>query len=184
MSIYRISSNIDDYMFFTIDDLDIYEKMEEFDIDGFGEPLKFAWVAPAAEFIPSDSGSTTLPDITQWNDTDLIISIKARELLDSTFKGLGEFYPLAGKCSDYLLFNPVNRMGNEIIDLDMTKSAYFDDGSWDRLERLVFNEKADSISPALFTIEIDRGVNLYCTDSFKDDIGKSGLKGLTFEKIG
>lgn len=183
MSIYRISTDIDDYMFFTIDDLDVYEKMDDFDIDGFGQPLKFKWDAPSAEFIPSDSGSTTLPDITQWNDTDLIISTKAKELLDSTLKGLGEYYPLAGKCKDYMLFNPVDRMGNDIIDLDRTKSIYFDDGSWDRLESLVFNEKADSIAPPLFTIEIDRGVNLYCSDSFKKIIEKSGLQGLTFYKI-
>ena len=183
MSIYRISTNIDDYMFFTIDDLDVYEKMEEFDIDGFGEPLKFKWVAPAAEFIPSDSGSTILPDITQWNDTDLIISNKAREPLDNILKSLGEYYPLSGGCKDYSLFNPVTRMGNDIIDLDMTKSVYFDDGSWNKLESLVFNDKADRLAPALFTIEIDRGVNLYCNDSFKDEIEKSGMKGLKFEKI-
>jgi len=170
-------------MFFTIDDLDVYEKMDDFDIDGFGQPLDFKWYAPSAEFTPSDSGSTTLPDITQWNDTDLIISKKAKESLDNTLKDLGEYYPLSGECKDYLLFNPVLRVGNDIIDLDLTKSIYFDDGSWDRLETLIFNKKSDTLSPALFTIEIDRGVNLYCTDSFKDDIEKNGMQGLIFEKM-
>ena len=183
MSIYRISTNIDDYMFFTIDDLDVYEKMEEFDIDGFGQKLNFKWEAPAAEFIPSDSGSTFLPDITQWNGTDLIISAKAKELTDSTLKDLGEYYPLSGKCKDYLLFNPIIRMGNDIIDLDLTKSVYFDDGSWDKLETLVFNNKTDTLAPSLFTIDMDRGVNIYCSDSFKDIVEKNGLKGLIFEQI-
>ena len=170
-------------MLFTIDDLDVYEKMEDFDIDGFGKKLKFKWHAPAAEFIPSDSGSMALPDITQWNGVDLIISSKAKENLDSTLKDLGEYYPLSGGCESYWLFNPVKRMGNNIIDLDMTKSVYFDDGGWDRLEKLVFNAKADIITPALFTIELDRGVNLYCNDSFKDIIEKRGLQGLIFNKI-
>ena len=76
-----------------------------------------------------------------------------------------------------------SRLGNEIIDPEKTKSTYFDDGSWDRLEQLVFNDEAEKLAPCLFTLEIDRGVNLYCTDSFKSVVEKNGLQGLNFEEV-
>lgn len=49
MSIYNIKPDIDNFMFFTIDD--VYKKIDNFNIDGFGKPLKFPWVAPQAKFI-------------------------------------------------------------------------------------------------------------------------------------
>lgn len=183
MSIYRISHNIEDFMFFTIDDLDVYDKMEDFNIDGFGQPLTFKWVAPKAEFIPSDSGSEVLPDITQWNGSDLILNAKAKQLLDTALKKLGDFLPLGGACKDNWLLNPIARMGNEIVDPDKTTSAYFDDGSWEKLESLYFNDKAEKLAPCLFTLEIDRGVNLYCTEEFKSAIETNELQGLFYEKI-
>ena len=183
MSIYRISHNIEDFMFFTIDDLDVYDKMEDFDIDGFGQPLAFKWVAPKAEFIPSDSGSKVMPDITQWNGSDLILNAKAKQALGNVLASLGEFLPLVGACKDYWMFNSATRIGNAIIDPDNTRSAYFDDGSWERLEQLAFNSNAEKLAPCLFTIEIDRGANLYCSDVFKALIEKNGLQGLSFELI-
>lgn len=183
MSIYRISHNIEDFMFFTIDDMDVYDKMEDFNIDGFGQPLTFSWVAPKAAFIPSDSGSEIEPDISQWNGSDLILNVKAKQALVNILKDLGVFLPLAGVCKDKALFNPTTRMGNDIIDPNKTTSAYFDDGSWEKLESLGFNEKAEELVPCLFTLEIDRGVNLYCTDAFKNAIEKNALQGLDFEKV-
>ncbi len=183
MSIYRIHQNIEDFMFFTIDDLDVYDKMEDFDIDGFGRPLQFNWSAPNSEFTPSDSGSTIIPDITQWSGSDLIFSDTAKTTLNKLLADLGEYYPLSGKNKNYCLFNPTDRMAHEIIDLEQTKSAYFDDGSWHKLEVLRFNEKAETLAPALFTLEIDSGTSLYCTDEFKLAVETSKLKGLVFESI-
>lgn len=183
MSIYRISHNIKNFMFFTIDDLDVYEKMEDFNIDGFGQQLAFHWVAPKAEFIPSDSGAEIKPDITQWNGSDLILNSSAKQALGENLAPLGEFLPLAGACKDHWLFNPTARIGNEIINPEKTKSSYFDDGSWNRLEQLVFNSEAEKFAPCLFTLEIDRGVNLYCTDIFKSVVEKNELEGLNFELV-
>ena len=183
MSIYQIQQNIENFMFFMIDDLDIYDKMEGFNIDGFGQPLEFDWVAPKAEFNPSDSGARVLPDITQWNGNDLILSSNARIVLEGIIKSQGEFYALGGSTKDYSLFNPINKLDNEIIDLNKTKSFYFEDGSWDRLEILVLNKKADQLAPPLFTIGIDGGVNLYCTDQFKSAVEETHLRGLDFKKI-
>ena len=183
MTIYRISHNIDDFMFFTIDDMDVYDKMEDFNIDGFGQPLAFNWVAPNAEFLPSDSGGEVKPDITQWNGTDLILSQQAKQLLEDKLAHLGEFLELSGACKDYSFFNPTTRIGNDIINLNKTKSVYFDDGSWNKLEKLVFNAQAETDSPLLFTLEIDQGINLYCTEEFKIFLEENGLQGLLFEEI-
>lgn len=183
MSIYRISKNIEEYMFFVIDDLDIYEKMESFDIDGFGRPLAFKWVAPNAEFLPSDSGSNIIPDVTQWGGADLIINAKAKQVLANCLSSLGDILPLAGACGRGWMFNPTKRFGNEIIDPDNTKSIYFDDGSWERLDKLSFIASVEKLVPCIFTIDIDRGANLYCSDEFKNIVEKNRLKGLFFELI-
>jgi len=178
MTIYCIKPDIENFMFFTINDLDVYEKMDDFDIEGFGKPLKFSWVAPAAEFIKSDSGSTVLPDISQWNGSDLILSDSAKTTLDHLLKNNGEYYPLAGSCRGYWLYNPIRRLGNDIVDLEKTTSIYFDDGAWDRLEKLVFKPNVGKDIPAVFTLEIDRGVNLYCSEAFKAEVEKCALTGI------
>lgn len=180
MSIYSVNADIDNFMFFTLDDLDVWEKMEDFDIEGFGKPLKFSWVAPKATFIESDSGPKVLPDITQWSGNDLILSDKTKQLLDNLLKDNGEYYPLAGLGKTYWFYNPIKRLGNEVINLEKTTSLYFDDGSWDKLENLVFKNDAEKIVPALFTLEIDYGVKLYCNNVFKKGIEKHGLTGIIF----
>ncbi|MES2824955.1 MAG: hypothetical protein V4732_15225 [Pseudomonadota bacterium] len=180
MSIYSISAEIDNFMFFTLDDLDVCEKMEDFDIEGFGQPLKFSWVAPKAMFIESDSGAKVLPDITQWSGSDLVLSEKAKQILDEILKDSGDYYRLTGSCKGYWFFNPIIRLGNEIINLEQTTSSYFDDGSWDKLKNLVFKGDAEKIVPALFTLEIDRGVKLYCNSMLKEKIEINGLTGIAF----
>lgn len=50
MNIYKVAINIDHVAMSTIDDIDVYEKMEDFDADGFGKPLEFNWVSPKASF--------------------------------------------------------------------------------------------------------------------------------------
>ena len=183
MSIYTIRQDIDSFMFFAIDDIDVYEKMEDFNIDGFGMPLEFRWVAPKSEFIESDSGIKALPDVTQWTGSDLVLNGKARQSLAELLDNLGEYLPLNGKAKDYCLLNPTQRIGNEIVNLEMTKSSYFDDGTWERITKLVFNKNADSIVPALFTIGIDSGTTLFCNQNFKDAIEQHGLKGLIFSVV-
>lgn len=183
MSIYRISKNIEEYMFFAIDELNIYEKMENFDIDAFGRPLAFKWVAPNAEFFPSDSGSNIIPDVTQWAGADLILNVKANQVLANYLSALGETLPLAGRCDRSCIFNPTNMFGNEIIDSDNTTSIYFDDGSWKQLDKLSFVVGVEKLVPCVFTLNIDRGANLYCSDRFKIIVEENGLKGLLFESI-
>jgi hypothetical protein len=182
MSIYYIDHDVNNFRFFAVDNLEVYEKMGDFDIDGFGKPLKFSWVAPTAEFIEGDSKSKTIPDIALWSGVNLIVSEKAKKILDGVIKDNGEYYPLAGACKTYWFYNPIKRLGNEIIDLEKTTSLYFDDGSWDKLENLVFKSDAEKCVPALFTLEIDCGVKLYCNSAFKNKTEEHGLTGLIFQQ--
>ncbi|MES2674436.1 MAG: hypothetical protein V4660_09350 [Pseudomonadota bacterium] len=154
--------------------------MEDFDIDGFGQPLKFSWVAPSGEFIEGNPKSKKIPDIALWGGMNLIISEKAKQILNDVLKDNGEYYPLVGPCKNYWFYNPIKRLGNEVINLEKTKSLYFDDGSWDKLENLVFKSDAEKIVPALFTLEIDRGVRLYCNSDFKEKVEKQGITGIWF----
>ena len=183
MSIYRIDRNIQGFMFFTINDLDVVNKMEDFDISGFGQPLNFKWVAPEANFLSDDSEPEVLPDITQWSGSDLIFKNEVRKIFDDLLTSIGDFLPLAGTCEEFWMFNPTQRAGNQIVNLEETKSAYFDDGSWKEIEKLTLTLDAESKVPCLFTADIDEGVNLYCTEAFKAKYENNNLGGLLFEKI-
>lgn len=108
------------------------------------------------------------------------MSDKAKQLLDALLKETGEYYPLAGLCEGYWLFNPTQRLGNEFVNLEETKSSYFNDGGWNRIETLVFNSSAYNVVPSLFTLEIDRGVKLYCSEKFKEKVNGDGLVGINF----
>jgi hypothetical protein len=177
---YKINASINNYMFFTLDDRDAFKKMHDFDIDAFGNPLPFTWVPPCAQFIKSDSGSEIVPDITQWNGNDLIISSSVKSVLEIQLSDLGEFYPLAGRCQNYWLFNPIHRVGNKVINLEKTRSSYFDDGAWEKIEKLVFDRASVNQLPIIFTLQIDRGVNLYCTQDLKRLIENHNFDGLIF----
>ncbi len=170
-------------MFFTMNDIDIIEKMEDFDIDGFGKALKFKWVEPNAEFIKNDARAKLIPDITQWSGNDLVFSNKTKLALSKLLDGSGEYLPLAGQGKDYCIFNPIQRMGSEIINLKETKNSYFDDGTWKAVEKLVFKKGAEKNVPPLFTIEMDSGTTLFCNQNFKDEVERPGLRGINFSLI-
>ena len=183
MSIYSISQNVEAFLFFAIDDIDVYEKMDNFNIDGFGQALEFRWVAPKSEFLESDSDFKVMPDMSQWTGSDLVLSSNAKNTLSNILGNLGEYLELAGKAKDYCLFNPTQRIGNEIVNLKETKSSYFDDGSWKQIEKLVFNKEAGSQVPAVFTIGMDSGTTLFCNQAFKDTVESNNLKGLIFSEV-
>ena len=183
MSIYRLKSDIKNCMMFTVDDLDVYDKMEDFDIENFGQVLEYEWRAPKAYFMEPNSGATTKPDITHWNATNLTVSQKARKGLEPSLKENGELLSLTGDAEDYTLFNPTKRMGNEIINVAKCVSVYFDSGALDYVEKLVFKEDAGQHVPELFTIEYDGGATLYCNEVFKGKVLKLGLSGLIFESM-
>lgn len=182
--IYKIKSDIDAYMYFSVDDMDVCEKMEDFDIKGFGQPLKFMWNAPVAMFDKSDTGSVELPSLTIWAVKVLIANKAALKLLKWLLRDdVIEAYPLKGKYDDYMLVNPVIRLDNKIVDLERTVSSYFDDGAWNKLEKLVLKSSMTKEAPPLFTLEYERGLHLYCNESFKHDVEKHKLKGLVFSEI-
>jgi hypothetical protein len=183
MSIFSIDWDIRNYRFFTVDDLDVCDKMEDFDILGFGEKLKFKWVAPKAFFIDNDYGSETLPDITCFGSTELVLNQTARAVLDEYIGDSGEYLALDGEAKEYCLFNNTRRIGNDIVNLEKTKFSYYDDGSFDRVQKLVLTKDASDKAPPLFTITLDNGSTLFCNQSFKDTVEKNNLKGLVFSPV-
>lgn len=184
-AIYKLTPDIDNYMMFVLDDMDIYEKMEDFSIDELGQPLSFKWVAPSGDFIPSDTDSTVLPDITMWSTNDLIVSQSSFTVLERALTpDVIEIYPITGKGSDYVFVNPIRRLDNNVIDLNKTVMSYFDDGAFDRIEKLAFNKSIANELASVFTLSIEGGVHLYCREEFKVLIDNHQIKGILFELLG
>ncbi|WP_018276049.1 hypothetical protein WKI13_02370 [Teredinibacter turnerae] len=182
--IYRISADLDHYMMCTLDDLDLLEKMEDFNIDALGTPLPFNWVAPSTAFIPSDDGGEQLPDITQWSTNDLIVSQDAlTKLTPLLTPDRVEDYPLEGDAARYRFINPIKRLGNHVVDHEHTTASYYDDGTVEDITRLVLKQSATTDSPPLFTLDIDGGVSLYCNEAFYRAITQHDLNGLIFTEI-
>jgi hypothetical protein len=183
MSFYRVDRDLDHCMYAAFDDMDIVEKMEDFDIEGFGKPLKFKWTAPVLSFMEGDSGATTQPDLSQWCGYDLIVSDHAKSRLDALIGDSVEYYPLICDTGSYLFANPIRQLDSAIVDIEQTRSIYYNDGSFDRIEKLVLKNDQEPSAPALFTLAIDGGTTLYCTEAFRQSVEQHGLKGLRFTAI-
>lgn len=182
--VYKIHSDVEHYMMFTLDDLDILEKIPDFQMQAIGSPLAFNWVAPKAEFIPADNGSEEKPDITKWSTNDLVLTKASFDRLASHLTNkIVEIYPLSGDGEDYLFINPVARVVNEAVDTEKTRVSYFDNGSVNEVETLILKSTATSSLPAIFTLAIDDGVDLYCNESFKNEIEQHKFKGLHFQEV-
>lgn len=182
--IFQIDFDIEAYAFCALDDYDIVEKMEDFAINTIGTPLSFEWIAPGVEFMANDDGITLRPDLTQWAGNDLIVSKLAAEYLAEFLTSkVVEKYPLAKEGVDYIYINPIIRLGNEVIDTNKTKFSYFDDGTVDNIEILVFKKTAMNNAPPLFTLDINGGGYLYCNEDFYKEVTKNNFGGLVFTEV-
>ncbi|GLS24314.1 hypothetical protein [Marinibactrum halimedae] len=103
----------------------------------------------------------------------LFLSLKAYTILKPLIEKDGEFLPLTYEYGEAYFFNPL-RIADDVDALDTKLSCK---NEWGDLENLAFHEEKLK-DWKVFRTRFDGFYTLQGTQSFKDTIEKSGLKGL------
>lgn len=141
------------------------------------DKLKSEWTPVNVNF-ESDSKGNSIPDISVWNLSCLVLSEKARNALNEILESTGEILPLEG---NFFLYNCLASVTAETIDPKRTKL---------KIEGINSNHIPESLD---FLVEKIKGNELFkpgflensfliCLNKFKDIAEKEQLKGVIFEE--
>ncbi len=147
--------------------------------------LKDKWKPIDVKFDASSSAkkSSTIPDISVWNMSCLVISKKALEALEPLLEKHGEVFPLN---NNFYLFNCLSSINNSAID-EQNSSFEIDQANADNTELLGIPKKLTLIPSEIKNIEIfkpefSHNSFLICQDKFKKLVNQENLGGLIFEE--
>lgn len=121
---------------------------------------------------------TDIPDIYLWHRSFLVLSAKAKELLETTLGVFGEFLSFKHHGIEHFLFSSFS-----LIEADKDKSESLVEGGLTiGIKSLVFPPENIGTHP-LFKSNFDRCNNLYCTETVKNKLLNSDLTlGVTFSE--
>lgn len=146
--------------------------------------LKTKWLPVDVRFDKSSSGKkgATLPDLSVWNMSCLVLSEKAAKVLTSFLEPYGELLPLN---NGYSLFNCLTSIDTAAVDGSQSSFELESMGT-DTNELLGNPKKLVLLDSAISDKEIfkpgfSHNSFLICLDSFKSVVEESGLSGLIFE---
>jgi hypothetical protein len=182
MKIYKVQPDQENYKSFNLDVEEIFTELGEafeFNFPSLGISVKEQWkTLSSGEFIqpPEFPNAIAIPDISEWQSGDLVLSEKAYELLEKYLSGYGEFLPVKCVNSTYYIFNVLNIL--DVVDKENSEQD-IDQGVFMGLKRLSFksNLLEDTL---LFKIKYDNLGSIYCTSNFKHLIEELELTGLVF----
>ena len=145
-----------------------------------GKSRKDAWVIlNATYYYNKDNPEKPIcPDISKAA-FEMVFSQKAKDELESVLGQYGEFLPVSVEGETRYLFNLLN--STDAIDPFNSKKEICD-GIAVGIEKIAFLEH-EVRDLCIFNTAYDGYSCIYCTDEFKDLIGKSGLtSGWSFEE--
>ena len=126
----------------------------------------------------SDSKKNSIPDISVWNYSCLILSAKAKHILEPTLKDKGEFLPLN---NGYSLFNCLDSIGGETIDQSKSRFNLESEDSIHIPKELTL--LPDTIKgKQLFKPGFAHNSFLLCNSEFKQLADENNLGGVVFEE--
>jgi len=188
MSIYRIREDHDHYLMFNLTPDELRSKM--------GRKFRYFmnrtpkaqpdWVTPDATFKKDAQikGADTLPDISYWTTSHMVLNQKAFDALSNSLIEYGEFLPVSVEGNPYYIFNTLKLVDESFINLDMSEREYEGEGEIVMqvgLHKLKFKEELlkDTL---LFKTEFDTYLNIFCGDEFKNMVEMAGLTGILFKE--
>lgn len=141
------------------------------------DKLKTEWTPVDVKF-ESDSKKNTIPDISVWNHSCLVLSVKAHKALKETLRPIGEFLALN---NDFYLYNCLESVNPDSIDIKSTKIKIEEMDSNHIPESLGFLPEKIKGKP-LFKPGFLENSFLVCQNSFKKIAEDNQLKGVIFEE--
>ena len=184
MTVYRLRSDHEQFMTFTIAPKELRAKMGDnftYHFDRTPTPQTPHWSTPNGRFYqPVDfPKANKIPDITDWTISDLVFNQKTYQIFSETLKDYGEFLTISVEGIPYYLFNVLKVIDQDAIDESQSEQK-LKDGQYEGLVKLKFRE--DKIKDLLlFRTSYDEYLNIYCQDDFKNMVEKSALSGLIFK---
>ena len=165
-----------------MDEMEVIMTMgEELDLNDIGsKSLKPIWKTPNGQFFKSDSGSTTLPDISDWTGNSLLVNKDTYDMLLNTIGSLGEFLPINVENKPYYLFNCLNIIDDKLIDMSNSELATLNKQVVGTA-KLAFHQDKISDDTLIFTTTFDRHSHLFCTEAFKTFIAENKFTGIGFD---
>ena len=140
------------------------------------DKLKAKW-QPVAVTFESDANSNQLPDISVWNSSCLILSERARSILEPLVRSKGEFLALQ---DNYTLFNCLDCVGGDAISPEGSSFEMVTEASLHIPKTLVLLD--DKIAGrTLFKPGFAHNSFLIFQDDFKNAVQENELGGIVFE---
>jgi len=191
MSIYRISTNIDNMMFFHITQEELEAKSgvdPEYHAGSQPKPQTGWQKVNAAFVLPIDYKESMpvplLPDVTNWGQNHLVFNQKAYDVVSEHLKPFGEFLPVICEGNNYYLFNILQIANDRLIDqANSEKNMMTMDGMTMQMGIKKLKFKEDKLKNTLiFKTDFDEYVGIFCNNSFKKLIEGAELKGIEFKE--
>jgi hypothetical protein len=120
----------------------------------------------------------TPPDITLWFTDQLVLNEKAYNSLQIMLAPYGEFLPVTCEGIAYWILHVTQKTGMDAIDDEHSMRLVEASGFVD-VKQLAFKPSAVNSLP-LFKSEYDGFKNLYCSETFKQQVESCNLNGLVF----
>ena len=141
------------------------------------DKLKASW-CPVAVTFESDSKNNSVPDISVWNSSCLVLSSKAKEVLEPMLASIGEFLPLE---DNFFVFNCLDSIAGDAIDGSQSAFDIDTEESMHIPKKLILLD--DKIAgKVLFKPGFAHNSFLLCDSAFKDVVVKHHLGGVAFEE--
>jgi len=138
--------------------------------------LKSWWATPHTEFVNLTGNSTaSIPDISEWVDSTLVLSPKAYRLLGDLLLSSGEFLPVVAKGETYYIFNCFI-IGD--VEDDKSEYEYHEDV---RLGLISLEFKDSASKNLIFKTPVESCLTLFCNQRFKEIVESFELTGIQFD---
>jgi hypothetical protein len=176
---YRIQPDLDAFPPFKLDNFDFLNKLgDKLELSDFGKPVKNDWKPVKGTYV-INAYTSTIPDITTWQTDMLALNQKAYDALKDMLETFGELLPIEVNDETYYLFNVVERLPDDAIDMDNSEYEYYEE---EPVGFRILNLDAKNIPEErmIFCVQNDFAYNLYCDDRFIKLLEEKGLKGLHF----
>ena len=140
------------------------------------DKLKGDWIPIDIQF-NSDRKNNNIPDISTWNLSCLVLSEKAKKVLEPELKSMGEFLPLK---NGFYIYNCLNSVDDDVIDQTQSSIEINHSDPAQRLQKLYLLEEKVS-EKFLFKPAFAHHSFLVCLDEFKEKVELHNLSGILFE---
>lgn len=184
MTIYRLEHDFENFLSFHIHVAELAKANPHFRPRKFSQPLSESWKEVDASFYKSENCSASedaIPDISIWGLGYMVLSPKAMAVCQADLSGMGELLPCRVNGEQYFIFNSLYVVPDAAVDKSNAVEK-IDIGVYVGSEGVAIDEKKLG-GNAVFRSNFDRQVSLYCDERFFEDVKKSRLKGLVFNRV-